>query len=101
MPLSHLIALIINAHSPLGVAPRKPNRLATVESVRLSTVRKTIFCLLRDRSERRAVKRALGCVSHADHHHAQRSDRSPLHDVKEHAGARCSIEVDKTVPMDE
>jgi hypothetical protein len=30
-----LIALIINAHSPLGVAPREPNLLAKIKSVRV------------------------------------------------------------------
>jgi hypothetical protein len=51
---------------------RRTNQFVSrrLESVRLSTDRKTI-CLLRDRSERRAVKRAFGCGSHAAHHHAQ------------------------------
>ena len=34
MPLRHLIALIINAHPPLGVAPREPRLLAKTKSAR-------------------------------------------------------------------
>jgi hypothetical protein len=83
MPLSHLITLIINAHSPRQVTVqtpchlrRRPSRdgrrkLAKGSSSGLGTDRKT--SLLRDRPARRAVKRAYRIwVSDAAHHCVQR-----------------------------
>ena len=51
MPLSHLIALIINAHPPLGVARANPAVLRRSCPFGLDKDRKTILCLLQDRSE--------------------------------------------------
>ena len=100
MPLRHLIALIINAHSHSAWRPR---RLRAVSDRAL--IRKT--SLLRDRSDGacgqawttsiarhaastlRSSRRMRSMLEIArvarDFRHARSSERSPLHDVRQHA----------------
>ena len=78
MPLRHLIALIINAHRTRR-AGRSCDRPDIDEKDQLASSRST---------RRRAVKLAdMGVRAVSGFRPRRRSDRSPLHDVRQHASA--------------
>jgi hypothetical protein len=86
-PLRHLIALIINAHSPRQVPDKHPFLPmllgAKGSSSGLGTDRKT--SLLRDRPAGRAVKRVQDMGVGLSSSLSTTAERSPLHDVRQPA----------------
>ena len=93
-PLRHLIALIINAHSPRQVIVRTPSHARREEPSSAkgspsgwTLLRKT--SLLRDQSAKACGQaRPYRMSVHTAHHCMQHADRSPLHDVRQHASPR-------------
>jgi hypothetical protein len=81
-PLRHLIALIINAHSPRQVTAQTPS-LSRGSSSSLGTDRKT--SLLRDRSAKACGQARLDMGVGRSSSLRTTADRSPLHDVRQPA----------------
>jgi hypothetical protein len=86
-PLRHLIALIINAHSPRQVTPQTPASPVLPGNERsscgLGTDRKT--SLLRDRSAKACGQARLDMGVGRSSSLRTTADRSPLHDVRQPA----------------
>src|SRR5262249_12902073 len=102
MPLRHLIALIINAHSHSACDPngRSHEQLSSCadSSGEVTDLERPV--LLQDRSDGDSGQASPTSVHYAAHHHERtysgtermrlaplhvRSERSPLHDVRQHA----------------